>query len=87
MAADAVSGSKTLRARTYRYLVNRTNGATDFEIQKASGLNPSTQRPRRIELVECGLVRDSGKTRPTPSGRKAVVWEIIAREAIQTELV
>jgi hypothetical protein len=50
------------------------HGATDEELQVCLGMNPSTQRPRRIECVRAGLVRDSGRTRLTKSGRKAVVW-------------
>lgn len=49
-------------------------GATDDELQASLNLNPSTQRPRRIELVEKGLARDSGNRRKTRSGRYAVVW-------------
>lgn len=49
-------------------------GATDDELQHWTNLNPSTQRPRRIELCEAGLVRNSGQTRKTRSGRQAVVW-------------
>jgi hypothetical protein len=37
-------------------------------------LNPNTQRPRRIELVVAGKVRDSGET---ASGRKATIWEAV----------
>jgi len=51
-------------------------GATDEEIQTWLGMNPSTQRPRRVELVKKGLVVDSGKTRQTRSGRKATVWAL-----------
>lgn len=51
-----------------------TFGATDEELQGWLNLNPSTERPRRIELVEKGLVVDSGTTRKTRSGRLAVVW-------------
>jgi hypothetical protein len=50
-------------------------GCTDSECQEALEMNPSTQRPRRVELVTAGLVVDSGATRSTPSGRKAVVWQ------------
>lgn len=50
-------------------------GATDEEMQIVLGLNPSAQRPRRVELVDAGLVRDSGRTRKTTSGRNAIVWE------------
>lgn len=52
-------------------------GLTDDEIQAATGMNPSGARPRRIELVRAGLVRDSGRTRKTRSGREAVVWTAV----------
>ena len=52
-------------------------GATDDEIQRMTGMNPSTQRPRRIELLEKGLIRDSGRTRKTKSGRAATVWVVV----------
>jgi hypothetical protein len=50
------------------------NGLTDEEIQDELHMNPSTQRPRRVELVEGGWVEDSGERRPTRSGMDAVVW-------------
>lgn len=49
-------------------------GATDEEVQERLAMNPSTQRPRRVELVEAGLVVDSGQTRLTKAGRKATIW-------------
>jgi hypothetical protein len=49
--------------------------ATDEQLQHALRMNPSTQRPRRIELAKLGLIRDSGRTAPTRSGRQAVLWE------------
>lgn len=49
-------------------------GATDEEMQEALALNPSTQRPRRIELVAKGLVIDLGPKRKTRSGRLASIW-------------
>jgi hypothetical protein len=49
-------------------------GATDEEIQTALDMNPSTQRPRRVELVDQGLIQDSGRTRLTRSKRAAAVW-------------
>ena len=72
------SNAKTLRGEVLRFLTERPGaGATDEEIQLGLGLNPSTQRPRRIELVERGVVRDSGLKRSTKSGRRAVVWESV----------
>ncbi len=49
-------------------------GLTDEEIQDRLGLTGNTQRPRRMELLKTGVVKDSGRTRKTKSGREAVVW-------------
>lgn len=51
------------------------DGATDQECQMWLKLPGDTQRARRVRLVELQLVRDSGRTRATPSGKQAVVWE------------
>ena len=51
--------------------------ATDEEIIAGTGMNPSTARPRRIELVRHGLVVEAG-TRKTASGRRATVWKATA---------
>lgn len=51
---------------------------TDEELLARTGLAPNTLRPRRVELVLKGLVRDSGRTRPTKSGRSAVLWEVVS---------
>jgi hypothetical protein len=50
------------------------NGLTDEEMQVRLDMNASTQRPRRVELVQAGLVKDSGRRARTRSGRNAVVW-------------
>jgi len=50
-----------------------SRGCTDEELQ-VEFTNANTERPRRIELVRMGLVKDSGRTRETSSGRKATVW-------------
>lgn len=62
------------RARVFNALVATDDGMTDEELQDALRMNPSTQRPRRIELQRAGLIADSGRTRPTKSGAQAVVW-------------
>ena len=51
--------------------------ATDLEMQEKIPMNPSTQRPRRIELQKAGYLVDSGEKRKTRSGRSAVVWEVV----------
>ncbi len=47
---------------------------TDEQGMDALDMNPSTYRPRRIELVDSGHLRDSGRTALTKSGRRAVLW-------------
>ena len=67
------TGSK--RHAVYQFVLDHhEHGATDEEIQTGLDMNPSTQRPRRVELVEQGLLEDSGRTRLTRSRRSAVVW-------------
>jgi len=69
-----------LQSRVFNWLESRGDqGATDEEIQRALGMNPSTQRPRRIELQKQGLVADSGIRRKTASGRMAGVWVAVER--------
>ncbi len=52
-------------------------GRTDEELQAALDMNPSSQRPRRVELVEQGWIEDSGDRRKTVSGTDAIVWRYI----------
>ena len=75
-AADGISPDLSrLRRIVYRALVRAgKRGLTDHEGDDRLRLGGSTYRPRRIELVEKGLVRASGAKRKTPSGRLATVW-------------
>ena len=66
----------TLRRKVLDYM-RVVREATDERMQDELRLNPSTQRPRRIELVASGHLRDSGRTALTKSGRKAVLWQIV----------
>lgn len=73
-AADAIAPSaETLRQRVYEF-IQASHGATDEQISIGLGMNPSTARPRRVELVQRGLVVDSGERLLTASGRRAAVW-------------
>jgi hypothetical protein len=73
-AADSL-GPATLNAmqrRVYEFICWRPS--TDEEIAHELGMNPSTVRPRRIELARRGLLAEAGKRR-TESGRMATVWK------------
>ena len=74
-AADSLDRStlNRLQRLIHDYVSDQPDGATDEEIARACGLNPSTARPRRIELARRGLIVEHG-TRRTTSGRMAVVW-------------
>lgn len=74
-AAKSIKTDKG-RAAVWAALAQHPEGLTDEEIQGLTGLSPSTERPRRIELETGGHVFDSGFRRKTASGRLAVVWGI-----------
>lgn len=71
--------ASTLRAKVLDY-IRKTGRVTDEQLQEALNMNPSTQRPRRVELVKMGLICDSGTTAITRSGRRAVLWEAPSNE-------
>src|SRR5687768_12549737 len=74
-AAESVVNAGTLRARVLDHIEDCGEyGATDEEIQAALSLPGSTQRPRRIECEDAGLIVKADFTRATQSGRQAVVW-------------
>lgn len=75
-ARRIVDKAEAKRARILRLLRSR-GPLTDWDIQQALDMDGNTERPRRRELEQQGLVRDSGKTRRLPSGRSAVKWEAV----------
>lgn len=73
-AAAALSKGRTENLRAIVLVEITRRPSTDQELAEQLELEENTVRPRRIELVQRGLVRDSGERRPTRSGRAAVVW-------------
>ena len=75
-AKDARGLASPMGRKVLEFIQSRgAAGATDEEIQIGLGMNPSTERPRRIELMrrDPPAIVESG-TRPTRSGRHAAVW-------------
>ncbi len=75
-AVDIAASVTELQQRVFAQL--QLGPATDDEMQLALGMNPSTQRPRRVELVDRGLVCGSPQRRETRTGKYAVVWQVHA---------
>lgn len=77
-AANAALQSQVERDRAaiLDYITSEGDGgATDAEIENATGIRGNSARPRRIELARAGLIEGrDGITRKTGSGRAAVVW-------------
>lgn len=65
----------TLRGKLLRRLQATPQGLTDEQMQILCRMEGSTQRPRRRELEQMGLVYKTITTRRTTSGRLAVVWK------------
>lgn len=72
--ASVVNDLGAMRAKVYRALHRKPR--TDEELIRLTGLSPNSCRPRRVELVEMGLVQDSGQRKQTRSGRWAIVWMV-----------
>lgn len=74
-AIQAQSTAGTARAAVL-LVIKQQGPMTDEQIQVALQMNPSTQRPRRIELVRAGLVEKVGRG-VTKSGRSADTWGLV----------
>jgi hypothetical protein len=61
-----------LRERVFG-LIAMFGPVTDEQIAELGHLNPSTARPRRLELERAGRIEAAGYSR-TKSGRRAVAW-------------
>ena len=76
-AADAIAPvAGKLQQMVYAFAVERGDyGFTDAEMFNHWPDKPENSlRPRRIELVVAGWLKDSGKRRPNSRGRSCVVW-------------
>jgi hypothetical protein len=49
-------------------------GISDEEMQTQLAMSPNTQRPRRVELVRAGYVKDSGERTVTQTGARSILW-------------
>src|SRR5438094_451375 len=57
-------------------------GVSADEIEHDTCYSGNTIRPRLVELRRLGSIKKTTATRPTRSGRKAVVWVAVCRSCI-----
>lgn len=77
-AADSVKNIRESQAFILD-LLSTYGPMTDEEIYKllGEGYSPSGARSRRNELVEKGLVQDSGRRALTKSNRRTIIWRAV----------
>jgi DNA-binding transcriptional ArsR family regulator len=75
-AAGSVRGeiSAKLQLLVVRLVTLHPAGLICSEMVALSGLEWNTISPRLKPLRRLGLIHDSGKKRPGPSGRRQIVW-------------
>lgn len=71
----------TLRLYVHRLIRSASQGATCDEIETETGLSHQTVSARVTELKRAGWVVDSGRRRPTRSGRSAAVLVAVRTDA------
>lgn len=75
-AASVANDTETVRNHVWSY-VRSTGllGATCDDVEQRLGLRHQTASARLWELNhKLGLIGDSGRRRPTTTGRRAIVW-------------
>ena len=75
-AAKSISRRTLSNLHRIVYRALCSGGLTDEQGIDATGLSPSTYRPRRIELCDQGYVAKSGRREATRSGRMADVYVV-----------
>jgi hypothetical protein len=88
-AANSISQERVTETQRaiYYLLLASSEGSTDvegwrfYQLAMAKEVAPyaseSGYRSRRAELVNLGLVEDTGERVKLPSGRKAIVWKSV----------
>jgi hypothetical protein len=73
-AASIYPDLRRLQLEVLVFAKHRPNGFTDEQMNEFFETHRSTFRARRSELVDKGLIVDSGKRRAMTNGRNATVW-------------
>ena len=78
-AAESIAPSvPKIASIVFEYAAMRGNqGFTDEEMNEYFETHKSSYRARRAELVDRGLIEDSGVRVKGPNGRNMTVWRIV----------
>lgn len=75
-AAESMKGlAPTMRERVFK-VIEMHQPINDEGICWALGMNPSTERPRRVELLRAGRIKADGYM-PTSTGRRSQCWSVV----------
>jgi hypothetical protein len=66
-----------LREKVLIYAERHPRGFTDHELCQFFGNHSSSYRTRRSELASEGIIVATEERRTLPSGRSAVVWQLV----------
>lgn len=73
-AAEEIGPQRNKLQQAVLEYIRTSGGCTDEQGAASLRMNPSTYRPRRIELEGMGLIVAGGVGK-TASGRRAVIWK------------
>lgn len=76
-AASIAQSAPALRELVFAVI--KKQPSTCWEIEEGQGLSHQTTSARITELRLAGRIEASGATRPTNSGRQAIVWQAVER--------
>jgi len=75
-----------LQKKVYNFILSRGNyGAMEEEIQMVLAPKPSTQHPRRIELVRRGEVKSAWIRRKPLIGMSSEVWRVVISKQFEQQ--
>lgn len=76
-AKSVATTGPTLRETVLAFVsLQAGHGATCDDVERCLGMRHQTASARVRELAKAGAIVDSGKRRPTRSGRKAAVYVV-----------
>lgn len=86
-AISILPHAKAMRDKIYRMIeFAELNGFTVDEIEIETGYPHQTASARVTELLQEGLIEDSGERRLTRHGRKACVWVVTGKAPPKAQL-